>query len=447
MSSASTAATAHPPTYSIGLTKLQTTGLPILRGHAPTALEITIWVREFSRWAQLSGYGQYIEGPIPSGTPDASSGLAQRDCLRYISAAVESPSLRGALADKEFTSSRKAWEWFKSKLLHGESESTVLKRQMQNAVFREDLGIQAFLSDFILWYTHISPTLPATEAAELLNAALPQSYDIYIQSAMRDPGLASKVSSGTIDQKESFISYTDELASLAARASARSTARALKHGNTTNTIDTLVTHPSSNPTLTAIHEQGFSNPIDSPVNTALLDTGGDTDLRLKIDRAVSEMEALATQLRSGGTRTPPSKTSRPGTNTSTGTPLANVQCFACAEYGHVSSNCPKEPKPQCNHGLCIWRQKRVHLPQFCPFQSPSSIKSPHLQARCIHEANLWRAAQEAALKNATPALPTSADEEAQHSLEDLLDNTCLEYEERITELEIKIEAILTKSAE
>ena len=64
---------------------------------------------------------------------------------------------------------------------------------MQNAVFKEEDGFQAFLADFMLWYRHITPHLPAREAADLLHAALPQSYDPYILNAMQNPGLASKV--------------------------------------------------------------------------------------------------------------------------------------------------------------------------------------------------------------------------------------------------------------
>ena len=380
------------------LNKLYTDGVPPLNGNAPSAVTITLWLRDFARWAQLAGYGPYIEGDPPL-HPDEDM---NRDTLRYICFAVKSPAIRGVLADKGFDSSRRAWDWFKTKLLHGESESSVLKRQMQNAVFKEEDGFQAFLADFMLWYRHITPHLPAREAADLLHAALPQSYDPYILNAMQNPGLASKVRAeggrNVIDEYESFNAYTESLASLVAMAGARTQARKHKHGGTSYPFDSLNTHQHT------INNTTDHNLLDHTTNPS------------------SDWDTLATQMRDNNNFS--------NRNTRT-TPPTDLICYACGKPGHRSVDCKVEPKPQCNHGLCIHRGKRLHCPAFCPFGNPSSIRSPELRKRCIYESELWRAAQEAALKekNHTPALHTCTDDERQeaqqHSLEDLLENAAI----------------------
>ena len=412
-----------PATPTLQLTKLQTQDLPRLKGLSPKPLDIALWLRALVRWSQLSGYNGYLEAPHPA----TSDPTLNRDALRYLSASIESPSLAGSLADQKFTSSARAFEYVKTKWLHGESESTILKRQLTNSVFNESLGIQSYLADWNLYLSHIKPALTSEEAADLLDSSLPDRFEPFITAARNSPGLTShsypSSSGGGINHKASFQAYTDELASLSAKSDARRTARMIKHGAVPSAFDSLTSHAApSHPVL------------DTPLASSLLDRTPETDLEHKIQKIALEFEALATQARnsmnpsrSGNSHRNAAdrsmSSSLPGNNA-----MSELRCFACGELGHVVQSCPKEPKPVCTHGLCKLRGRVTHLPEYCPFGNSSCIRNPRLRLRCEHEASIWEAATKAALAlNQTPALHTGdtrTDDEAQlHFLEDLNDET------------------------
>ena len=186
MSSAThTPPVATPPAHPSGgtLTKLQTQGLPRLRGHSPKPIETALWIRQLVRWSNLNSLAGYLEGTPPA-HPDPA---IASECIRYISAGIESDSLRGILADQSFTDSQQALLFIKKRWLNGVSESTIFRQKMSNSVFTEDMGIQAFAADFNLWHRHIDPIMPVEEAAECFDTSLPDRFEIFCQSARENP--------------------------------------------------------------------------------------------------------------------------------------------------------------------------------------------------------------------------------------------------------------------
>ena len=224
--SASSTMTVSAP---LPLTKLYTDGIPFLQGAAPSSCEIALWLRRLVRWSNLAGFAGYIEGPAPSVVEPSMT----RDCLRYVCLCIKNEHLSGAIADQSFTiNARSAVQYIKDKWLHGESESIILKRSLTTMTFSRSEGIQAFLATFNNYLSHIKPALSNEEAADILDTALSDDFDIHIASARLSPGLASikDSSSGAVHQKNSFAAYTDTIAALAAKSEARRTNRILKHG-------------------------------------------------------------------------------------------------------------------------------------------------------------------------------------------------------------------------
>ena len=214
-----------------GLTRLYTDGLPYLKGRSPRPEDIAIWCRNICRWGSLSGYAHYFEEPLTA-TPCP---ILARDALRYVYLSIESESLRGALADRAYDSASEAIAYVRSKWLHGQSESTILKRKIQTLTCAAPEHMQTFLADFLMCLTHITPPLQPEDAADLIDAALPDHYDHYCQNARANPGIKSKrTSAGVIKIKESIEAYGDEIASQVARSEAiasqvaRSEARRVK---------------------------------------------------------------------------------------------------------------------------------------------------------------------------------------------------------------------------
>jgi len=424
---------------SLELTKLQTHDLPKLKGHAPPPLSIALWLRAMARWSQLSGFRGYLEPPYE---PNPNVTLT-RDALRYISAAIESLPLKGAFADQNFLTPKDAINWIKQKWLHGESESTILKRKLTTQVFSEEQGLQPFLADFNLYLSHILPVIPSKEAADILDSALPERFDPFIQASRMNPGTESiPKPDKTVDEKKSFAAYTENIAMLAAKSEARRTARAARHHSTPSAFDSLNNHTQLNTSHNSTSHE-------------YTDECGLSDYELRLQRAAQEFEALTTQARAyvsnyrpgsneqknpnypatnrtGVNPSQPTRTNRPTSSTmGTKNSLTDTVCHACGLKGHMAVDCPQLPKPVCTHGLCLHRGRFTHLPQFCPFLNPACLTNERLRMRCQHEAEIWRIAQEQALKsNPTPALHTQeyTDEAQAFFLDDLNDDTDPEYD-------------------
>ena len=205
---------AAPPTTRTTLTKLQTQDLPRLSGNSPKPIDTALWIRQMVRWSHLNSLTGYLEGTPPT-HPDPQ---INSDCIRYISAGIESDSLRGILADQAFLTSQDAFQFIKDRWLNGVSESTIFKQKMATSVFSDDRGIQAYAADFNLWHRHISPSMPTEEAAECFDTSLPEKFEAFCLSARQNPGISSmrtgKSISDPIDHIKSFMAYTDRVAAL-----------------------------------------------------------------------------------------------------------------------------------------------------------------------------------------------------------------------------------------
>ena len=429
-------ASSLPPPATASLSKLQTQGLPRLKGNAPKPIDTALWLRSLVRWANLNGLAGYLEGPLPS-TVDPNT---SNECIRYLSAAIESDSLRGILADQTHTNSRAAFKFIRERWLNGVSESTIFRQRMSSAVFSDDRGIQSFAADFNLWHRHIEPVMHVEEAVECFDTSLPAKWEIFCASARQSPGIDS-VRTGTgksdpPDHLKSFMAYTDKVVELVMRYESRCEARAMKQGTGTSTFDSLPTHLN-----------GHQSCMSSPHADALLNHDTSIDLQEKLQRTLVEVGALATQIRnqpppsrSGNTQPAPTSRTPAKQMTSGNTPATlnnNIQCFCCGAYGHIMSQCPMDPKPVCDHGLCKLRGRVTHIRALCPFYNPDSLTNIRLRQRCQHEAEIWKQAQLEERKKSsqasTPALQTTKcdeqNEEAQQLyLEDLLDDTDLEYD-------------------
>ena len=194
----STTTATNPP---LELTKLYIEDLPKLERSIVKPVDIALYLRNLVRWSNLNGMVNYLEGPPPA---DYNATL-QRDCLRYLSASLVNHNLRGAFADQTHTSSQAAFKWMKEKLLHGMTESQVLKQKIMNSVYDEKMGLQGYVADFTLYHSHISPVMPADEAANALDSSLPSRLEPWIFAARQNPGLKSiKHTNGAVDEKRSF---------------------------------------------------------------------------------------------------------------------------------------------------------------------------------------------------------------------------------------------------
>ena len=78
------------------LSKLIMHHVPMLVGNSPQESEIALYLLQFRRWSNSNPpMNEYVIGPMPQ-PPDPT---ARRDALRYLLASIESPALRGDLAD------------------------------------------------------------------------------------------------------------------------------------------------------------------------------------------------------------------------------------------------------------------------------------------------------------------------------------------------------------
>ena len=117
--------------------------------------------------------------------------------------------------------------------------------------------MQTFLADFLMCLTHITPPLQPEDAADLIDAALPDHYDHYCQNARENPGIKSKrTSAGVIKIKESIEAYGDEIASQVVRSEARRVKLALGNRIPSPAFTTLSLHnpPLTKPNLWSHHK-------------------------------------------------------------------------------------------------------------------------------------------------------------------------------------------------
>ena len=82
------------------LPKLQTSGLPVLAGSAPTLKDAALWIIALRRWAKTNDFNRWMfPGGDTSSFEDDEKPAYQRDAMRYMHAAIGSSILASDLAD------------------------------------------------------------------------------------------------------------------------------------------------------------------------------------------------------------------------------------------------------------------------------------------------------------------------------------------------------------
>ena len=221
------------------LSKLIMHHVPMLVGNSPQESEIALYLLQFRRWSNSNPpMNEYVIGPMPQ-PPDPT---ARRDALRYLLASIESPALRGDLADiPDLNDAIQAIQHIQQHWLSGRNMSDVLWQKLENMIFSEGNSLLGFVAEFSLILNNVTPRVHSDRACDLLNARLPASYEAYCRSADRDPGRESVLTqAGLTDHRASFRAYANELVRLHQTSSSRAAARERLQPST-NHMDSLLT--------------------------------------------------------------------------------------------------------------------------------------------------------------------------------------------------------------